>query len=163
MGIAVGLLLAIVPACSNRNQSTQPPAQGGASPPPAAASNTGGATGGASFQKWKNSQLVDAFKAAGLEVGNARPMSKPQDYGKIPAIDVEATQFTISSSDQDLGGHIFSFASEEGVEKMVTYYADASADDFSWVYVKDNILVQLDGRLDEEKAKQYEAAMAGVR
>jgi hypothetical protein len=43
------------------------------------------------------------------------------------------------------------------------YYSDASADNFSWVYVKDNILVQLDGRLDEEKAKQYEAAIGNVK
>jgi hypothetical protein len=165
VGIAVSLSLAIISAssCANRKQSTQSPATG-ASPQPAASSNTtAGAARSSSFQRWKNSQIIEAFKAAGLEVENPRQMTKPQDYGKIPAIDVECTQFAISLPEIDAAGHIFSFASEDQIEKMVQYYADASADNFSWVYVKDNILVQLDGRLEEEKAKQYEAAMGNVK
>jgi hypothetical protein len=159
----MGLWLAIIPACSSGKQSTPtPPAQ--ASPQPSASSNTAaGAAPGAAFQKWKNSQFVEAFKAAGLEAQDPRPMSKPQDYGKVPTIDVEGTQFTIPSLGEDGRGHIYSFASEDELEKMVKYYGDASADNFSWVYVKDNVLVQLDGRLDEEKAKLYEAAMGNVR
>jgi hypothetical protein len=88
---------------------------------------------------------------------------QPEDYGAAPMIDIEAAQFDIPSVGEDGRAHIYSFASEGDLEKMIKYYADASADNFSWVYVKDNILVQIDGRLAEEKAKLYEAAIGNVR
>jgi hypothetical protein len=162
--IIVVLSLSIISACSSGKQSNQPP-RPEASPQPTASSNAAAedAPRSASFQKWKNAQIVEAFKAAGLEAENPRPMSKPQDYGKIPTVDVEGTRFAIPSLGEDGGGHIYSFASEDGLEKMVKYYSDASADDFSWVYTKDNILVQIDGRLEEDKAKQYEAAIGNVK
>ena len=159
--IVVYLSLIIISACSSGKQSNQPPAQ--ASPQPSVSSSE--AAGGAaskSFQKWKNAQVIDAFKAARLEVENPRPMIKPKDYGAAPTIDVEATQFNIPSL-EGAGGHIYSFASEGDLEKMVEYYGNASTDNFSWVYVKDNILVQIDGRLAEEKARQYEAALGNVK
>ena len=78
-------------------------------------------------------------------------------------IDIEATQFDIPSVGEAGRAHIYNFASEDDLEKMIKFYADASADNFSWVYVKDNILVQIDGRLAEEKAKLYEAAMGNIK
>ena len=90
-------------------------------------------------------------------------MSKPKDYGAAPTIDTEATQFSITSLVEGGSGHIYNFASDADLEKMIQYYAKASTDNFSWVYIKDNILVQLDGRLPEEKAKQYEAALVNVK
>jgi hypothetical protein len=162
--IALLLSLPIIPACSSGKQSNQTTAPAGSPPPSAVSSNasTEGAAG-TSFRKWKNAQIIAAFKAAGLEAENPRPMSKPQDYGQMPAIDVEGTQFNIPSAGEDALGHIYSFASEGDLEKMVAYYANASADNFSWVYVKDNILAQIDGRLEEDKAKKYEAAIGDVK
>ena len=154
--IVIYLSLVIISACTSGKQSSQPPAQ--ASPQPSASSGAAST----SFQKWKNSQVLDALKAAGLEVENPRPMSKPKDYASAPTIDVEATQFTIPSLEGAVG-RIYNFASEADLEKMVDYYGNASADNFSWVYVRDNILVQLDGRLTEEKARQYEAALGNVK
>ena len=160
--IVIYLSLLIISACTSGKQSGQPPAPP-SSPPPAASSSEAAGAASTSFQKWKTSQVVNAFKAAGLELENPRPMSKPKDYGAAPTIDTEATQFTIPSLGEGGGGHIYSFASEDNLEKMVQYYANASTDNFSWVYVKDNILVQIDGRLPEEKAKQYEAALSNVK
>ena len=163
-GITASLaLFVITAACTSGKQPNQPtPAQ--ASPQPAVSSSPT-AAGAAStvFQKWKSSQVVEAFKGAGLEVENPRPMNKPNDYGMIPMIDVEATRFDLPSVGEDGSTRIYNFASEGDLEKMIKYYAEASADNFSWVYVKDNILVQIDGRLAEEKAKQYEAAMGNVK
>jgi hypothetical protein len=34
---------------------------------------------------------------------------------------------------------------------------------FSWVFVKDNILVQINGNLPEEQAKKYEAALNALK
>jgi hypothetical protein len=116
------LLVSLISACSSGKQPNQPPRQE-PSPQPAASSNTeamGGAES-ASFQKWKNAQIIDAFKAAGLEAENPRLMSKPQDYGQIPSNDVEGTQFTMPSLGEDGIGHIYSFASEDEIEKMIKY------------------------------------------
>jgi hypothetical protein len=162
--IIIYLSLVLIPACTSGKQSSPTPAAPASPQPNASSKEAAGDAASPSFQKWKNSQVVDAFKAAGLEVENPRPMSKPQDYGAAPTIDIEATQFTIPSlGEGGGGGHVYSFASEDDLEKMVQYYANASTDNFSWVYVRDNILVQIDGRLPEEKAKQYEAALGNVR
>jgi hypothetical protein len=161
------LSLVIITACTSCKQSSPTPPAAPATPQPGdSAKEAAGGAASASFQKWKTSQVVNAFKAAGLEVENPRPMSKPQDYGAAPTIDAEATQFTIPSTGEGGGGgrgHVYSFASEDDLEKMVQYYANASTDNFSWVYVRDNVLVQVDGQLPEEKAKQYEAALGNVR
>ena len=34
---------------------------------------------------------------------------------------------------------------------------------FSWVFVRDNILVQINGELPEAKAKQYETALRSAK
>jgi hypothetical protein len=161
---AASLALAVISAaCTSGKQSNQPtPAQ--ASPQPAVSSSPTAGAASTAFQKWRTSQVVEAFKGAGLEVKNPRPMSrKPEDYGATPMIDIEATQFDLPSLGEDGRARIYNFASEDALEKMIKYYADASADNFSWVYVKDNILVQIDGRLEEEKAKQYETAMGNIK
>lgn len=158
--IVIYLSLIAMSACASREQPGSP-AQ--ASPQPNASASQAAPAASSSFQKWNNSQVVAAFKAAGLEVENPRPMSKPQDYGAAPTVATEGTQFTVPSLGEGGSGHIYSFASEDDLERMVQYYANASTDNFSWVYVRDNILVQVDGRLPEEKAKQYEAALGNVR
>ena len=164
--IAASLALAVISAaCSTSEKQSNQPAPAQASPQPTVSSSPAAGAASTGFQKWKTSQVVEAFKGAGLEVENPRPMSRrPEDYGTTPMIDIEATRFDIPSLGEDGGGvRIYSFTSEDDLEKMIKYYADASAENFSWVYVKDNILVQIDGRLAEEKAKQYEAAMGNVK
>jgi hypothetical protein len=159
--IVIYLSLLIFSACNSEKQPS-PPAKATPQPTASASPSAGGAAS-TSFQKWRNSQVIDAFKAAGLEMENPRPMSKPTDYGAAPTVDTEATQFSIPSLAEGGGGHIYNFASDADLEKMIQYYANASTDNFSWVYVKDNILVQLDGRLTEERAKRYEAALSNVK
>lgn len=113
------------------------------------------------FEKWTSEQVIKAFKAAGLEAEEIRPMTK-DDYGMAPMTAVEGTRFLIPSLCSDCGGRVFSFASPEDLEMMKAYYVElgrVSAIFFSWVFVKDNILVQINGDLPEEKAKQYEAAL----
>jgi len=105
--------------------------------------------------------VIEAFKDAGLEVEGARPMTK-DDYGIAPMTAVEGTRFLIPSLCLDCGGRVFNFASPEDLEVTKAYYVElgrASAMFFSWVFVKDNILVQINGDLPEEKAKQYEATL----
>lgn len=113
------------------------------------------------FMIWNTQQVVDAFKIAGLEAENARPMTV-DDYGMAPMLALEATRFIIPSLCADCGGRIMSFNKNEDLEVVKNYYdelAKSSALFFSWVFVKDNILVQINGDLPEPIAKQYETAL----
>lgn len=113
------------------------------------------------FVRWNSTQMVDAFITAGLEASSPRPMTV-DDYGFAPLVAIEGTRFLIPSLCAECGGRILSFASLEDLEKSRAYYVDLgreSAAFYSWTFVKDNILVQINGDLPEEKAQQYEAAL----
>jgi hypothetical protein len=118
------------------------------------------------FEKWKISQVLDAFRAAGLEVGEVAPMQKPKDYGAGPTVALEGQRFLLPSVCPDCGGRIFTYANAEDLELHKKYFDDlgkGSAWLWSWTYARDNILVQLNGKLSEAQAKKYEAALAGMR
>jgi len=113
------------------------------------------------FQTWTSDQAIEAFEAATLEVEGVRPMTV-DDYGPAPMTAVEGTRFLIPSLCEGCGGRVFSFASQKDLEAMEHYYVElgrATAWLFSWVFVKDNIVVQINGTLPEEQARQYEAAL----
>lgn len=123
------------------------------------------ATSVPSFQKWSNQDVVTAFQDAGLEVESPRLM-KPDDYKLAPLVALEGTRFLIPSLCEDCGGRIFSFDTPEDLEAMHRYYikiAEGSAIFFSWVFTKDNILVQINGDLPEEQAAQYEIALSNLK
>lgn len=113
------------------------------------------------FQKWTSNQVIEAFKAAGLEAEETRPMTK-DDYGMAPMFEVEGIRFLIPSLCADCGGRVLSFASQGDLDTTQAYYVElgkSSALFFSWTFAKDNILVQINGDLPEEQARQYEAAL----
>lgn len=92
-------------------------------------------------------------------------MTKDDD-GMALMVAVEGTSFLIPSLGEDRGGRIRSFDSPEDLEKTKAYsvkLGKESAAFFSWVFVKDNILVQIDGNLPEEHAKKYEAALNALK
>jgi hypothetical protein len=114
---------------------------------------------------WDTQQVLDAFLSAGLEVSNPRLMIS-DDYGLVPMLAVEGTRFFIPSICSDCGGRIMSFADEEKLVIVRDYYGQMgrfSAVLFSWVFVKDNILVQLNGQMPEADARRYEAALNYLR
>ena len=91
---------------------------------------------------------------------------EPADYGLAPKTAVEGTRFLIPSLGPNSGGRILSFANADDLAKARDYYVEAgkaSAMLFSWVFVKDNIVVQINGTLPEEQAKKYEAALDGMK
>jgi len=117
------------------------------------------------FQKWTTSQVIAAFKAASLEAEDARPMTK-DDYGLAPMLAVEATHFTIPSLCADCGGRLFSFETPEKLETTKIFYeklSESSAAYFSWVFIKDNILVQINGDLPDTQAQKYQDALNSLK
>ncbi len=110
---------------------------------------------------WTSAQVAEAFSNAGLEAVNVRPLTK-DDYGMAPMVALEGSRFFIPSLCPDCGGRIFSFSSQSDLDILRTYYtslAESSALFFSWVFAKDNILVQINGDLPEDIARQYEAVL----
>ncbi len=117
------------------------------------------------FEKWTTAQVTSAFTASGLECESTRSMTK-DDYGMGPMTAKEGTRFLIPSLGDDNGGRIFSFSSQDDLDKTKTYYVElgkSSALFFSWVFVKDNILVQINGDLPEATARKYETSLNTIK
>ena len=68
------------------------------------------------------------------------------------------------SAGRDLGGRVFTFESEEDLAKVRDFYEDLAGTSFffSWVFVEENVLVQINGELPEEGAERYEAVLKEV-
>lgn len=143
----------------------------------------------ADFERWASNQVVEAFQAASLECEQVRPITEsdyrlhftncplgydycpfnvditnPEDFPPLTAI--EGSRFFTPSLCKDCGGRIFSFASPEDLKELRTYYFEQGEDHiafFSFLYVRDNILVLIDGDVPEEKAKQYETALKDMK
>ncbi len=117
------------------------------------------------FIRWDTQQVVDAFVTAGLEVSNPRPMTS-DDFGLVPMLAIEGTRFFVPSICTDCGGRIMSFSNEEDLAIVHNYYEQMGrygAVLFSWLFVKDNILVQINGEMPEATAKMYGAALEGIK
>jgi len=137
--IAIALLL-VIGACSSTEQAPK-------------------------YQKWESTQAIEAFKAADLEAESKQLMTK-DDYGMAPMVAVEGTRFLIPSLCADCGGRVMSFTTPEDLETTKSYYdelSESSALFFSWVFIKDNILVQINGDLPEEQVRKYEAALENMK
>jgi hypothetical protein len=107
--------------------------------------------------------VIAAFKAAGLEAESTYPLTK-EDYGAAPYVG-EGVRFLVPSLCADCGGRVFSLENTQDLEALKNYYdslGEASALFFSWVFTDENILVQINGDMDEATARQYEAALNGL-
>lgn len=116
-------------------------------------------------QAWTSQQVVDALKAAGLEAESTRTMTE-EDYGLSPIQADEGTRFLIPSLCEDCGGRIMTDSDPKELEVLEKYYikgGEVSPDLKSWLYRKDNILLQINGDLPEDQAKKYESALQSLK
>lgn len=117
------------------------------------------------YEKYSSTDVVKMFEDATLEVGDYRSMTV-DDYGPAPLQAKEGTRFFIPSLCSDCGGRIMSFKDQDGLDATKHYYDElgkGSAMFFSWTFVKDNILVQINGDLSEEQARKYEKALTEMK
>jgi hypothetical protein len=117
------------------------------------------------FTIWNSTEVVEAFRDARLDVGNTWSMTKA-DHGLDPIVVLEGTRFLIPSLCADCSGRVFSFGDSKNFELAVAYYeelAKISAIYFSWLFVRDNILVQINGNLPEATALRYSAALQSLK
>ena len=101
-----------------------------------------------------------AFREAGLEAENARSMSKG-DYGHAPYV-CQGTLFYIPAICLDCTGSIFICSNEDDLNSLQSYYQElgrSSKAALDWIFVKDNVLVIINGGLPEDIAQKYESAI----
>ena len=114
--------------------------------------------------EWESLDVVDAFLAAGLEC--ERPEALIVDDGAAPFVAREATRFAMPSVCDGCSGRIYSFFDQAELDKARRYYVDLgnqAPQFFSWIYTRDNVLVQLNGQLPEDQALRYRRALMGMR
>ncbi|WP_272031232.1 stress protein [Oceanobacillus kimchii] len=108
--------------------------------------------------------VVSAFKDAGLEAEEPREMTK-DDYGIGPMKAEEGTRFLIPSLGDDSGGRILTYDKESDLDEMKEYYdsmGEESAILFSWTIKHENVLVQINGSLEEAEYEKYKEALEGL-
>ena len=111
------------------------------------------------FQKWNTGHVLTAFKIAGLDCADPRPMTK-EDYGAVPMVTADALRFFLPALGGTKGGHVYTFATSAQLEQVRKYYLNANgAARPPWIFVKDNILLQINGELDSDQAVRYLSAL----
>lgn len=113
------------------------------------------------FEVWTIENAQDVIISAGLEFDSPRKMTK-DDYGMAPLTAKEGVRFFIPSLCSECGGRLLTFSTIEGLNSVYGYYDELgkqSAMFFSWVFTKDNVLIQINGDLSEAKALEYQAAL----
>jgi hypothetical protein len=89
----------------------------------------------------------------------------PKDYGAAPYL-CEGVRFAILSLGNDAGGRIFLCKKKADRDRLASYYRNlgkTSALFFSWVFVKGNVVLQLNGDLDEQRAKELASSIPDAR
>lgn len=123
-----------------------------------------GCTSSDLWTKWPASRAIAEFREAGLEAESATAMTPPE-YGESPVLPREGLHFYIPSLCVDCGGRAMSFDERADLDAMRGYYVglgEADARAFSWVFAKDNLLLQINGALPEPTARMYERALWNV-
>lgn len=118
----------------------------------------------ADFERWHPAEVIAAFRSAGLEVGDIVQL-EPSSQGLAPITEKEGIRFLIPSIGADAGGRIFSFRNEADLAAKRAYYEGLNrrgSMTFSWIFVRENILVQINGTLPQERARRYEAAIQAM-
>lgn len=116
----------------------------------------------APFHMWTVTDAREALRAAGLEAEIIHGGPRDERDGFASMMQVESVRLLIPSEGQSRGGMLLSFYNAQDLQKMLNYYAglNKSLPQFkSWVYVRDNVLLQLNGDIPEATANKYGAAL----
>jgi len=112
------------------------------------------------FPKYAIADVLNTFKANGLSVENVRPGTPWKQGDPWPNVALDRQVFDIASIAPQ-GGIIQTFAEQKDVDAMTAYYA-RFPDLAPYVYVRGNIVVQLNNGLAKVEAEKYRAALAAM-
>jgi len=100
-------------------------------------------------------EVIQAFREEGLEIGETRQVDREVDRSFVPKIYKEQVSFTVPSQGERVGGRVFTFESPEDLEQVREHYEGFGELFSSYVYVKNKVLVQISGSMQEEQAERY--------
>ena len=110
---------------------------------------------------WTIDQVVDALAAGGLEYETPIPLSA-ETFPFYDHMAVTGERFMLPSLCEDCGARLFVFEDADDLAITQIYYetlGQAMKLLFSWVFTRDNVLIQLNGKLPEDRAREYETAL----
>jgi len=112
---------------------------------------------------WSVDDVVNVFNEQSLEVKEPEFITETDRFG-LPAETKDLIKFSIPSIGKDIQGCILSFELKNNLNKVRKYYADLNGKGHphTWSFMKDNILIVIDGAVPEKKARQYESALTGL-
>ncbi len=107
------------------------------------------------FQKYTAQNVVDAISKSGLSIESV----KDQQIGgsAAPATEVESKEFIIKSISPN-GGQILVFKDKKGLDSMKEWF-DKFPDLAPYVYVKGNVILQLNSGLPVSEAEKYKETL----
>ncbi|RIL71024.1 hypothetical protein BUY49_08015 [Staphylococcus devriesei] len=109
-------------------------------------------------KNYEISDVINKFKSEGLSVKNLKTM-RHEDFGMAPMKSEDAKIFTVQD---DKKARIFKFKNKKDLEETKKYYDElgkSSAAFYSHVYAKDNMLIQMNGDIDDNVFNKYKTAM----
>ncbi len=104
-----------------------------------------------------SAEVVQAFRDAGLEVGESYPVEQEPGWDErpVPRTYEEATRFLVPSLGADAGGRVFVFGSNEDLRAVRGFYEDLASSERPYVYDEGLVLVQISNQLPEGEAEGY--------
>jgi len=118
-----------------------------------------------SFQNiWSADDVVKVLNEQSLEVEAPEFITETDRFG-LPATTKELIKFSMPSIGKGIQGCILIFELKDNLNKNKNYYSalNDKGHPHTWSFLKDNILLVIDGAVPEEKAKQYESALTGLK
>lgn len=106
---------------------------------------------------WRASNVIGAFQAAGLTARVVHGAAKDERDGFSAFRVIEAVRFRISENDKEMG-MVLCFETAADREQVQSYFLalNRSLPQFrSWLFVKDNILLQINHEVPEQEARAY--------
>jgi len=116
------------------------------------------------FQKWTSQQIIAEFQAAGLEIGAPVSLTS-EDFNMFIRKTDDAKFYFIPSACEGCRGRVFAYSNKTDLNLTKSYYENLAKGGnwlHSWLFIKDNILIQMPGDIPEEKALRYQQVLESI-
>jgi hypothetical protein len=122
--------------------------------------NSPGASVAPGFRRYTADQVIAALQAAGLSISDVK--AAPRDPNALaPDVAAETKTFAIASI-APRGGQVLSFNEPHDLQEMQAWFA-RFPDLAPYVYIRDNVMVQLHTSLPQAEAERFKVALEAMR
>ena len=116
----------------------------------------------ASFDQWRTTDAIRAFQSANLRFEIPQVSKDERDLFAETALESRPFVIPLQGDPSLARGIIFSFEDESNLFQVQMYYThlgNALPQFGSWVFVKDNLLLQINREVPEAVAQKYAQAL----